>query len=134
MIVKRLVVMILASVFVPTVNSVVNKPVDPLNKLVKAVIQVESNGNPKAVSNKGAIGLMQVRWSVWHKELKKQGIATRREQLFNPETNIKAGRFILTHYLHKTGDLNHALHKYSGGAKGYAGKVKKQMEVLDDEQ
>jgi len=51
--------------------------------LVTAIIQVESSGNPKAISNKGAYGLMQIRWSVWKDELRKQGIAKEKKDLFN---------------------------------------------------
>ena len=49
--------------------------VNPINnQLIQAVIQVESRGNPKAISKKGSLGLMQIRFSVWGKELKKVGI------------------------------------------------------------
>lgn len=67
---------------------------------------------------------MQVRWKIWGPTLRKEGIAKRRADLFDPEKNIKAGRYILTHYLRKhDGDLRKALASYSGGARGYYEKV-----------
>jgi soluble lytic murein transglycosylase-like protein len=95
-------------------------------RLIKAIIHVESSGNPKAVSKKGAYGLMQVRWAVWHIELKKAGIIKTKQCLFNPEKNVKAGEYILAKYYKQTGDIEKALIKYSGGARGY---IKKVMEA-----
>jgi len=92
--------------------------------LVTAIIQVESSGNPKAISNKGAYGLMQIRWSVWKDELRKQGIAKEKRDLLNPRINIEAGKYILAHYMDKhNNNLKAALNSYSGGAKRYYEKV-----------
>ena len=92
--------------------------------LVTAIIQVESSGNPKAISNKGAYGLMQIRWSVWKDELKKQGIAKEKRDLLNPRINIEAGKYILAHYMDKhDNNLKAALNSYSGGARNYYNKV-----------
>lgn len=95
---------------------------DPV-KLLNAVIKVESKGNPKATSNKGAIGLMQVRYVVWEKELKKEGIIKSRSCLFKPKENVDAGRYILAKYIGHHGNLKKALNAYSGGAKDYYKKV-----------
>jgi soluble lytic murein transglycosylase len=92
--------------------------------LVTAIIQVESSGNPKAISNKGAYGLMQIRWSVWKDELRKQGIAKEKRDLLNPRINIEAGKYILAHYMDKhDNNLKAALNSYSGGARNYYNKV-----------
>lgn len=100
-------------------------PID--ERLIKAIIQVESSGNPKTISKKGACGLMQVRYAIWHIELRKMGIIRTKQCLFNPEKNMKAGKYILTKYLKETdGNLEKALVKYSGNAKDY---VKKVMEA-----
>jgi soluble lytic murein transglycosylase-like protein len=97
--------------------------------LVTAIIQVESSGNPKAISNKGAYGLMQIRWSVWKDELKKQGIAKEKRDLLNPRINIEAGKYILAHYMDKhDNNLKAALNSYSGGARKYYEKVMKEVE------
>jgi soluble lytic murein transglycosylase-like protein len=85
-------------------------------KLIQAIIRVESNHKVKATSKKGAIGLMQIRYCVWHKELKQIGIHSRKD-LFVAHKNIRAGKYILASY-HK-GDLRETLRKYSGGQPGY---------------
>ena len=105
-----------------------NPPVDASlikgPRLINAIIRVESSGDPRAVSKCGAQGLMQVRWKIWGPTLRKEGIAKRKADLFDPETNVRAGRYILAHYLRKhRGDLRKALHAYSGGARGYYRKV-----------
>jgi soluble lytic murein transglycosylase-like protein len=88
------------------------------SNLVKSIIQVESRWNSKAVSPKGAIGLMQVMPA-------SAGLS--REQLFCPEKNIIAGCKILKYYQRTSPDLRTALHKYSGGAEGYFEKVQKVL-------
>lgn len=88
-------------------------------RLVHSIIQVESSGRPSAVSSKSAVGLMQVRPAVWTKWTKRQ--------LLDPETNLYAGTTILKHYLKQSRSLDEALHKYSGGARDYARKVRKGM-------
>jgi soluble lytic murein transglycosylase-like protein len=82
--------------------------VDPA--LVHAVIAVESNYNPNALSHKGAVGLMQVmpdtgrRYGVKAKELK------------HPEKNIRAGVQYLADLLEMfDGDLKLALAGYNAG-------------------
>lgn len=94
----------------------------PNPRLVKAVIQVESEWNPNAVSSKGAIGLMQVMPS---SGLHFAGYS--REDLFCPVKNINAGTRILKHYQKTSSSLEEALKKYSGNAKGYYNKVVGRM-------
>jgi soluble lytic murein transglycosylase-like protein len=55
--------------------------------LLKAIIHVESRFNPKAVSPKGAIGLMQVMPATG----KRVGITTPDTMLFDPAMNLQAG-------------------------------------------
>lgn len=92
------------------------------SKLIKAVSKIESNHNPKAAS-RGCLGLMQIKYSVWGKELKEQGIIKKRNDLFDPHINVKAGTYILTKYVHQTGSVRKALVRYSGGSSHYAKKV-----------
>jgi len=77
-------------------------------KIVVAVIRVESNFNPKAVSSRGAQGLMQLMPSTQ----KEMGV----KKPFDPEENIRGG----VHYLRKLldtfqGDLELTLAAYNAG-------------------
>jgi len=94
----------------------------PNPRLVVAIIETESKWNHRAVSNRGAVGLMQVLPSsgMWH-----AGFS--REELFHPEKNIIAGCRILMFCQRTSLSLRMALIKYSGGAKGYYEKVMRQM-------
>jgi soluble lytic murein transglycosylase-like protein len=91
-------------------------------KLVKAIIEVESEWNVRAVSSKGAIGLMQVMPNSG-----KLYAGFSRSELFCPEKNIIAGTKILKYYQRTSPNLRVALDKYSGGADGYYEKVKRRM-------
>ena len=80
-----------------------------LDSIMSRIIKVESNYNPKAVSEKGAIGLCQI-MPVWIPELKKAGIIESKQCFFHPEKNKKAGKFVLAYYLTKNkGDFKKPL-------------------------
>jgi soluble lytic murein transglycosylase len=96
--------------------------------LLMAMIEVESNFNRKAISKKGAVGLLQIRPSVWHKELKEQRIIKEFQDYFTIEKNIKAGNYILVKYQKKyKGDNKKALYYYSGKSKNYYKKVMEKI-------
>lgn len=91
--------------------------------LIMAIIQVESDFKPYAVSKAGAYGLMQVNYSVWKDELN-----INFNRIFDKEYNIELGLKILKHYYEETnGDLLKALFHYNNGYKfnntAYSGKV-----------
>jgi soluble lytic murein transglycosylase len=76
--------------------------------LVKAVIIVESNGNPQAVSQKGAQGLMQI--------MPDTALLLDLHNPFDPEENIQAGtRYLKSLYELFKGDLELVLAAYNAG-------------------
>jgi len=93
--------------FQPIINQIADRHgVDP--DLVRAVIMVESSYNPLAVSNKGAMGLMQL----MPRTARAMGV----KDCFNPEHNINGGvrylKKLLTRY---NGDIELALAAYNAG-------------------
>lgn len=80
--------------------------VDPI--LVKAVIQVESNFNPRCVSNKGARGLMQL----MPETARRFGVSNS----LDPEQNIRGGVAYLSLLLRQfSSDLSLVLAAYNAG-------------------
>ncbi len=77
-------------------------------RLVKAVMLAESNGNPSAVSQKGAQGLMQI--------MPDTAVELELRNPFDPEENIQAGaRYLrLLHQIFK-GNLELVLAAYNAG-------------------
>jgi soluble lytic murein transglycosylase-like protein len=98
--------------------------------LVLAVCLVESNYNPRAVSNKGAMGLMGIMPGIWLDELQTRGIVRKKEDLYKIENNIAAGTYVLERYLSRTGNLRKALIRYEGGDPWYATRVLKAMKKI----
>ena len=89
--------------------------------LVMAVIEVESQFNPQAVSRASARGLMQVMPS-WVKTIGDGQV----KNLHNARINVRYGCVILRHYLDmENGDLVRALGRYNGslGRLDYPKKV-----------
>ncbi len=76
--------------------------------LVRAVIVVESGFNPRAVSKKGAVGLMQLRPST----ARRYGV----KNIFDPDQNIRAGaRYLGDLMVRFDSNLELALAAYNAG-------------------
>ncbi|RMG91663.1 MAG: lytic transglycosylase domain-containing protein [Zetaproteobacteria bacterium] len=95
--------------------------------LILAVIAVESQFDHFAVSNVGAVGLMQV-MPFWKEEL-----GSKEDNLLNIETNIRYGCAILRHYLDRYKNLDRALAAYNGslGSRKYVLKVHRMMKRFE---
>ena len=90
-----------------------------------AVIAVESSFDRFAISVVGAKGLMQVLPSQ-HRDR-----VLRTSDLTDPRTNVRIGSAILRDYIRASGgDLEGALWRYSGGAKGYARRVAGRLSMM----
>jgi len=93
--------------------------------LVLAMMSIESGFDPRAVSPRGALGLMQI-LPAWRKELSIQG------ELTDPETSIKTGLRILGIYQHKYHDLRVAMAAYNRGPVAVNAAIKKRQNPLND--
>jgi soluble lytic murein transglycosylase-like protein len=89
-------------------------------ELVLAVIEVESRFDRYAISNSGALGLMQI-MPFWLEE-----IGQPKDNLFRMRTNLRFGCTILKYYLDQEhGDIYKALGRYNGsyGQRDYPARV-----------
>ena len=95
--------------------------------MVCGMIKAESNFDPDAKSNKGAIGLMQVtpetaQWCAEKMQL--EGFET--EDLYDPETNIQIGTWYYAY-------LYDHFHDHSMAAAAYNGGISNVKKWLDQE-
>ncbi len=87
----------------------------PIN-LAYAVIKCESGFDPKAVSDIGARGLMQLTPDTFEWVQGKMGVDTQSvDALFDPETNIRAGIYLLSINLADFETTEYALAAYHAG-------------------
>ena len=93
------------------------EPTMPVSEsLRKAVISVESSGNPKAVSSAGAQGLMQVMPATAKEVLAELGRDPAEYDPFNAEQNVEVGTRYLENMIEMFGgDIELALAAYNGG-------------------
>jgi soluble lytic murein transglycosylase len=87
--------------------------IDPY--LLTAIIKEESGFDAGVVSEKGAIGLMQVMPKTAEWISKKQGYVYKEEDLKKPETSIKFGSWYFNYLLRKYRSTKLALAAYNGG-------------------
>lgn len=104
-----------------------NVPTD----LSVSIAKTESLFNPSAMSNKGALGVMQVMWKVHHGMLSARGVATTKDHMFDPERGVEAGVLLLSRYISAYGTVQKALNRYYGGISvSYLKKVNNNMAQL----
>jgi soluble lytic murein transglycosylase-like protein len=85
--------------------------IDPL--LVLALIHVESAFDPRALSNRGAVGLMQLRETTMRREVERSGLAL--SDPHDPVANVQAGVRYLKRLLDAFGREEVALMAYNAG-------------------
>ena len=101
-------------------------------ELVRAVVRVESSGNPRAVSNKAARGLMQIT-PITHEEVQRRfGLAD--GDLFDPDYNLRVGTIYLRYLLDRfDADLTLALAAYHMGPTRVASLRRKHPQLSSEE-
>lgn len=103
-----------------------------LEKLVNAVIEVESAGNPNAVSRVGAQGLMQLMPATAQELFDRSGYSGEYDP-FDPEMNKFLGTMYLEELLHRyDDDVKLALIAYNWGM-GHLGRLIKERGTSDFE-
>jgi len=84
--------------------------------LILAMIYVESKFDPAAVSNKGAIGLMQVMPETGEFIAEKLGIPLNgNKSLFDPAVNVRLGIYYFSSLINRFDSIDQALIAYNAG-------------------
>lgn len=108
----------------------VSENVEPRFQLVvMAILTIESEGDPKAKSPDGSLGLTQILPRCWEKELKAQGIIKDRKDFFDYRKNILSCQYILQKNGGDRQNIHRALIRYNHSKK-YVKKVIARMENL----
>jgi len=94
-----------------TAQSALRAGLDPA--IAAATVATESNCNNFAISSRGAIGLMQVRPSVWKDHYDFSGSVN----LFNEESNVRVGSEIMARLIHDHGTAE-GVQLYNGAGVG----------------
>ena len=85
-------------------------------ELIWAVIKTESGFDSSAVSNVGAVGLMQLTEATFNEistQRLKEGLAA--GMRYDPDTNIRYGTYYLSYLYQRYGNWDAALAAYNGG-------------------
>jgi soluble lytic murein transglycosylase len=90
-----------------------------------AIIITESSFNKRARSNRGALGLMQIRPATGKQLATEVSVQWRgAPSLYDPETNIALGAYYLNKLFLRFGDLGLALEAYNHGPSRLKGYLK----------
>jgi soluble lytic murein transglycosylase-like protein len=105
-------------------------------RLIASIMIVESRGNPFAISDKNAVGIMQIHLPTWGQTADREGI-----NLFKVEDNIDFGARILKTYVRQFG-VWQGVKRYNGfiaknptsvqSAEEYVTKVQRVYEFQPD--
>lgn len=99
--------------------------------VIAAIIVHESTVNYKAVSKGGDYGLMQVRYKVHEKAIKKEYPKVKKaNDFFDPKSNVYFGTRILSECAAKSKNLKGTLMLYSGGGEKITAKVMNTVKEL----
>ncbi len=79
---------------------------------IRAVMRVESRGNPRAVSRKGAMGLMQIMPATWDYLSSQHALGS---DPYDPRANILAGAAYLRAMFDRYGSVDAMLAAYNAG-------------------
>lgn len=103
--------------------------VDP--RIVATTVYRESDCYAEALGSSGEIGLGQVHPRVWVATLVKKGILHHQEDLWDPQTNLRATAFILA-CLHRrsAGDLEQVFRRYNGSGPKARAYAKEQLQAF----
>ncbi|MGL5764491.1 MAG: lytic transglycosylase domain-containing protein [Sarcina sp.] len=95
--------------------------------LIRAIIKVESNYNPNAVSNMGANGLMQITKETGYFIASNIGLGDFNESmLYNPEINIQMGCWYVSNLQKEFNNTSAVLAAYNAGRGNVAAWLKNQ--------
>ena len=101
--------------------------------VIAAIIVHESTVNNKAISKGGDYGLMQIRWAVHEKAIKKEFPKVKKaKDILDAKINIYYGTEIFAYCAKKGGSTREGILRYSGGNTKLADKVTKTAKVLQD--
>ena len=99
----------------------------------RAAHSLKSNANTfgaNALGAMGEIGLGQIRYEIWGRELKDAGIISRKSDLWHPQVNLRATDWIFSQL---TGGTQERFRRYNGAgpkARQYAREQQRALERL----
>ena len=101
--------------------------------VIAALIVHESTVNSKAISKGGDYGLMQIRWSVHEKAIKKKFPKVKKaKDILDPKTNIYYGTELFAECAKKGGSARGGVLRYSAGNEKLADKVMNTVKELQN--
>ena len=95
-------------------------------ELIYAMIKAESNFKAEAISNKEALGLMQILESTALEVAAELEIEVTKEEILNPETNIRLGTKYISNLIKKYGNIELAIASYNAGIGNVDSWIEKQ--------